>query len=250
MLTPGHSMMRHGPVRGFSLIEMMVSIVIGMIVALGAVSLIVAIDRSNSETIQSTRLNQELRSIAAVISNDLKRARRIDDPIAKVGQGTNACANTAPEPCFGIGPAPTADPECITYGYSGTSGSTNTKNFRAIRRAVDASGIGSIVLAADTSAVDCTSAGTQLNSAQVDITGLCLAYNTGTVSGGNVVGTTCPVCTSSSCLCTGGAAAVPAVGTEEVDVCIAGRLRTGDTYTQTITRSILQPVFIRSISVN
>jgi Tfp pilus assembly protein PilW len=232
---------------------MMVSIVIGMIVALGAVSLIVAIDRSNSETIQSTRLNQELRSIAAVISNDLKRARRIDDPIAKVGQGTNACATTASEPCFGIGPTPTADPACITYGYSGTSGSTNTKNYRAIRRAVDASGIGSIVLAADTSAVDCTSAGTQLNSAQVDITGLCLAYNTGVVNPpvtGNLVGTTCPVCTSSSCLCTGGAAAVPAVGTEEVDVCIAGRLRTGDTYTQTITRSILQPVFIRSISVN
>jgi Tfp pilus assembly protein PilW len=249
MLTPAHSMTRHGPVRGFSLIEMMVSIVIGMIVALGAVSLIVAIDRSNSETIQSTRLNQELRSIAAVISNDLKRARRIDDPIAKVGQGTNACVSAAPEPCFAIGPSP-ADPACITYGYSGTSGSTNTKNYRAIRRTVDAGGNGSIVLAADTSAVDCTSAGTQLNSAQVDITGLCLAYNTGVVSGGNLVGTTCPVCTSSSCLCTGGAAAVPAVGTEEIDVCIAGRLRTGDTYTQTITRSILQPVFIRSISVN
>ena len=227
----------------------MISVTIGLIVAAGAVSLIVAINQANSETIQSTRLTQELRSIAAVIANDLKRARRVDDPIAKVGQGTLACDNTAPQPCFGIGPAPVADPECLTYGYSGSSGSTSTNNYRAVRRVVN-NGIGSIVIAADTSAVDCTTAGTQLNSTQVEITGLCLAYNTGTIAAGKIVGTTCPVCASSSCTCTGGAADVPAVGTEEVDVCIAGRLRTGDTYTKTITRSILQPVFIRSISAN
>lgn len=236
--------------RGFSLIEMMIAMVIGLFVIGSVLGMILAINQSNSETIQSTRLTQELRAITAVISNDLKRARRVDDPIAKVWQGTTACGANAAQPCFGIGPTPTADPSCITYGYSGTSASGSANNYRAIYRKVTG-GVGSIVLATGTAAVDCTTAGTALNSSQVDITGLCLAYNTNTSAGTPpvAVGTTCPVCTTSNCTCTGGAVAAPTVGSGEIDVCIAGKFTGGDAYTKTITRSISQPVFIRSIAV-
>src|ERR1700746_1214039 len=76
--------------RGFSLIELMISVTIGLIVMAGAVSLIVSIDQSNSESIQSTRLTQELRALAGVIADDLKRTKRLYDPIADVAQGSTA----------------------------------------------------------------------------------------------------------------------------------------------------------------
>ena len=93
-------------VRGFSLIELMISVTIGLIVAAGAVKLIVAIDQANSETIQSTRLTQEVRGLANLIAADLKRVQRVSDPIAEVGQGTNAnCLSAASQvtpaqPCY------------------------------------------------------------------------------------------------------------------------------------------------------
>jgi len=119
--------------RGFSLIELMISVTIGLIVAAGAVKLIVAIDQANSETIQSTRLTQELRSLAAVIAADIKRAQRLHDPIAAVAQGLTADCPLAPkapdnQPCYLFATAQTAainpdtsitTPKCFTYGYTG-----------------------------------------------------------------------------------------------------------------------------------
>src|SRR5260221_878874 len=78
--------------QGFSLIEMMVSIVIGLLVMAGATTLIVAINQANATTIESSRLTQELRTTLEVIANDLRRARRLDDPVGVMGQAAVAQA--------------------------------------------------------------------------------------------------------------------------------------------------------------
>ena len=72
---------------GFTLIEMMVAIVLGLLVVGAVLAFIVSLVRANSETVLSTRLNQELRATMALISNDVRRARGLMDPIAAVGKG-------------------------------------------------------------------------------------------------------------------------------------------------------------------
>jgi prepilin-type N-terminal cleavage/methylation domain-containing protein len=254
--------------RGFSLIELMISVTIGLIVAAGAVSLVVSIDKSNSESIQSTRLTQELRALAGVIADDLKRTKRMYDPIADVGQGSttncptaSASLKTPLQPCytFSTQPSGATATKCVTYGYTGSISGTTVYNYRSVRRAVDGSGVGSIVLDQNV-AIDGSTAGTSLltstqqatcpipsstsytlSSAQVDVTSVCFSsFADGKTCYFNTSDNTCELNTT----------AVVAPSANEVDICIAGKMRAGDTYTKTITKAFVQPVYIRSMSVN
>jgi len=154
-------------VRGFSLIELMVAMVAGLLVSGAAVALIVAMIKSNAETIRATRLTQELRTTAEVIARDLRRARSVQDPIANVGLNSGSMVKA----CNAISPASTDSPPsgtCITYGYDCTSATAGT--FQAVGLA------GSKVrIATSTSAIPaCPTAGTgtQLSSDIISITGL------------------------------------------------------------------------------
>lgn len=254
-----------GSSRGFSLIEMMISVTIGLIVAAGAVTLIVAIDRSNTETIQATRLTQELRALSGVIADDVKRTRRIDDPIAKVAQGvTKACPTaTAPvlpsEPCYPMTTTTKVSgvPTCITYGYTGTTGSRTLFNYRSVRLngnnvemkqstfdpdpTVNAAGTALPTTATATACPITVAGGTTytLNSPnEVKITSLCFSSSTDT-------GTCYFDSTTNTCKLN---TTVPSGA--EVDMCVAGQLQAGDTYTKTITRAFVQPIFVRSGSAS
>lgn len=109
-------LMRHPPRRaaslGFSLIELMIAMVVGLIVIGAVLALVLSIIQSNNQTIQATRLTQELRATAAVIAADLKRARSVDDPL------TMATA-VAGNPYSAID---TATAGCIRYGYENAPG--------------------------------------------------------------------------------------------------------------------------------
>jgi Tfp pilus assembly protein PilW len=248
--------------RGFSLIELMISMVIGMIVALGAVSLIVAIDQSNSETIQATRLTQELRTLSVVIADDIKRTRRVDDPIAMVGQGTTSACATAPvtpaQPCYPMTTtlAVSGVPTCVTYGYTGTVSSQSIYNYNSVRLTNNQVEMAQLTFDPSASATGtalpstadithCTSSGGitgstayTLNSSEVKITSLCFSSSADT-------GSCYFDSTTSSCLLN---TVVPAAN--EIDMCVAGQLIAGDTYTKTITRAFVQPIFVRSASAN
>jgi prepilin-type N-terminal cleavage/methylation domain-containing protein len=212
--------------RGFSLIEMMVSVVIGMIVAAGAVTLIVAISRSNSENIQATRLNQELRALSSVIGDEIKRARRLHDPIAFVGQvGTNP--GTFDNVDFSTA-------GCLLYGYQdlplsdGTVAEDAGNNYEAIYLKS-----GSIVFARDSSAVTCSTDGQALNSSQLTVTGLtfsCVTTNGTTLTDPTTYDAT--KFTGQTC--------------NQINMTLKAKLSTGDTYEKTIERSYVQQIFIRS----
>jgi len=94
--------------RGFSLIELMVALVVGLIVVGAVLALIVAIMKSNRETLQATRLNQELRATMAVVATDIRRARGVEDPM------TTATMTPANVPYKDID---TTTAGCIRYGY-------------------------------------------------------------------------------------------------------------------------------------
>lgn len=91
------------------MIELMVSMVIGLIVVGAVLALVLAMTRANQQTIQSTRLTQELRATASLITSDLRRAGSAGNPMDV------PTANT-------LGAVDTATAGCIRYSYSQEDG--------------------------------------------------------------------------------------------------------------------------------
>ena len=162
-----------GGAAGFTLVEMMVAIVAGMIVSLAVVAFMMSSMRSNGEYVQSTRLTQELRNTLDLIVRDVARAGYNDDALAYV-----SLPNTSPfSPMFIKDVTPFVVPGtaasyanadidgCIIYAYdrtfpngqaaaAGTAGEIDVDNgeIRGIRRIVS-NGVGVLEYAESTSGV-------------------------------------------------------------------------------------------------
>lgn len=59
---------------GFTLIEIMIALVIGMIVIASTIGIYIATVKSSSDTIKSARLNYDVESALSLITNDIRRA--------------------------------------------------------------------------------------------------------------------------------------------------------------------------------
>lgn len=59
---------------GFSLIELMVSMVVGLLILAAVTSIFVTMLNSNNDNLKSTRLNQDLRAVMSLITRNLRRA--------------------------------------------------------------------------------------------------------------------------------------------------------------------------------
>jgi prepilin peptidase dependent protein B len=60
--------------RGLTTIELLIGMVVGFIVVGGAITMYVSSIRSSTETLQASKLNQELGALMSVIVNDVRRA--------------------------------------------------------------------------------------------------------------------------------------------------------------------------------
>lgn len=140
----------HSPrsVSGFTLIELMISMVLGLIVIGAVLALSLSMIRANSGTIAATRLTQELRATAAAITSELQRAGSAENPFnvtAAMALGTVTLANSS---------------SCIRYSYSQDGATRN--------RAISVSG-GAVFLG---QTGDCGGGGTKLSSNNVSISNL------------------------------------------------------------------------------
>jgi Tfp pilus assembly protein PilW len=199
---------------GLSLVELMVAMVAGLIVAGAAVALIVAILKSNAQTLRATRLTQELRTTAEVIARDLRRSRSVTDPIANVGAGTLLKDCNSVVPATGTGTTAT----CATFGYdcnANSAGALTTGTFKAIGLAGGKVRIASSAIAIP--ACPTATTGVQVSSDTITITGL------------NFTALTTPA--------------------DGYTVQLTGRF-TNDPSATPLTRSITQEVRIRSAAVN
>ena len=91
--------------RGFSLVELMVAITIGLFILLGLTSFLSNNLRSSAQLSAATRLNQEMRNIMALMSRDIRRAGYwgnatsgigvtvplFDNPFDEVNVATSGC---------------------------------------------------------------------------------------------------------------------------------------------------------------
>lgn len=116
-----------GSPRGFSLVELMISIVLGAILLAATLTLVVSVMRSNAETIQSTRLTQELRTLVEVIGREAERARLMADPMANIGNPPNPL-----DPTVGpFNPNTRVDDDtggCLRFSYADPNASGGSNN--------------------------------------------------------------------------------------------------------------------------
>ena len=93
--------------RGFTLVEMMVSMAVASISMAGIISVFANTVQNNTESIKYTRLNQELRAIMDVMSNDIRRA----------GYWADANGITANPFATSTAALAVTGNSCITYSY-------------------------------------------------------------------------------------------------------------------------------------
>lgn len=174
-----------GSARGFSLIEVMISVVLGLILISSVLALVVSILGSNAETIRVTRLTQELRTLVEVVGREAERARLMTDPFSVVGSPVNPTNAANPGATNHNGLVDDSEAGCLKFSYAepdGTSGTNNTAV--TIDHRNGALFIGSVTDAVlqnwtdpdgntrqRTTLVACDSATTRLSSPEIEVTG-------------------------------------------------------------------------------
>ena len=196
--------------RGFSLIELMVAMVVGMIVVGAVLALVVSIMKSNRQTLQSTRLNQEMRATLAVIANDLRRARSVTDPFS-----TAVLVNGNPFKAVS-----TSGGSCAIFGYDGAVNGP----WHIIK--LDSGKVW--MLGATSRPTDCDDGSTPvpLGSNQVEVTSL--TFDPATTA------STPPLVTDEGVV-------------RRFTVTIVGRLIDRDAELSRVTRTMSQEVYVRSV---
>lgn len=197
-------------VRGVSLVEMMVALVAGMIVVGAVLALVLAIVKSDRQTLQVTRLNQELRATLAVIANDLRRARSVGDPLSTAVIVTG-------NPYRAVS---TATSGCVVYAYDGAIDGP----WHVVRLLS-----GTVVMQGATARPATCSVGgspVALGSRQVEITALSFTPTT--------TASTPPVVTDEGVV-------------RDFTITITGRLIDQDTGLSSVTRTMSQDVYVRSV---
>ena len=74
--------------RGFTLIELMVSMLIGLVILSAVIGMFVSMVKADNDYLKSVRLNQELRAAMSLIARDIRRA----------GVNRNAAVNSPANP--------------------------------------------------------------------------------------------------------------------------------------------------------
>jgi len=112
---------------GFTLIELMIALVLGLIVLSATIGIYITTARGSTDTLNSARLNHDLESIMLLMVNDIRRAGYWGGAKVGVDSSTNP---------FTIGAANIQTPAtgCILYSYDASSdGTPNNREYYGFR---------------------------------------------------------------------------------------------------------------------
>ncbi len=101
--------------RGFTLVELLVSVVISLIVVSGMIIMMSTTVGATNDTIRATRLSNELRASMQVLVRDLRRVNFDEDFASCIGIGNQVCAALSAD-AFTIDTT-NANGECVSYTY-------------------------------------------------------------------------------------------------------------------------------------
>lgn len=117
---------------GFSLIELMVAIALGLVLVTGVVYVTSSVTRTNVDNLRTTRLEQELRGVLLMLNRDLKRAGYY----ANAGNVLLCSANSSYTLSATSGTS-------ITATLTGANGACNAMGVQAGDMLMSVSGVGS-----------------------------------------------------------------------------------------------------------
>ena len=117
--------------RGFTLIELMISMMLGLIVVGGALSIYISTIKSSSDVVKSARLNYDLDSVMQLMVNDIRRSGFTGIPVGGLDTVSNVFMATATTLNIRTLAAVTTDPtpnsgDCILYSYDVDDGNNGT----------------------------------------------------------------------------------------------------------------------------
>jgi prepilin-type N-terminal cleavage/methylation domain-containing protein len=154
--------------RGFTLVEMMIALALGLLVAAAVTSIVVNISTSASESTVYARSSQDMRTVLGLMARELRRAGYNIDALSQVGRGVTSDLHS--RVLVGTGGADTGD--CITFGYDtldidgiedstpGEIGNAEPSEWRGFRRQViDGIGVVQMRISGDGIGADCDSGG-------------------------------------------------------------------------------------------
>jgi prepilin-type N-terminal cleavage/methylation domain-containing protein len=101
---------------GFSLIELMVGLAVGLILLTAMMALVVSVLRANADAVASAKLNQEGRAIGDIMHRELKRARYSGLYLDFVGAGASP-ANPFGNITGADASLPLVNDDCIKFSY-------------------------------------------------------------------------------------------------------------------------------------
>ena len=149
--------------KGFSLVELMIALVIGLVVVGAVLSFTLSSVTTNSEYIQSTRLSQELRNSMDFVSRELRRAGYDQNNASYTARSTATAPVISPfGPISAITDANgdgTATDSCVIYAYDRNAGTHGTIDLaqgeiRAIRMGFTPTGVGVMEVAESATGVE------------------------------------------------------------------------------------------------
>ncbi len=219
MLRPVH---RRGS--GFSLVELMISITVGLVVLAGVTTMFVQNVKAGGDTLKMARLNQELQATMSLMTRDIRRAGYWGNASSSIGTGPNANPFTLDAPGnYGV----EAAGSCITFSYdrdgdgnidvgSGSASPANNADERFGFRLRSGEG----VVETRQSGAACTAGGWEdlTDTVNTEITGLTFTPTTKSV---DLDG---PATPSSPEVCVTGCG-TSTINVREVTITLSGRLR-------------------------
>lgn len=153
--------------RGFSLVELMISLIAGLILVGAVLSFTVSSVRSNAEFVSATRLTQELRNTMDFVSRELRRAGYDQNYLGQLARAPGSTVQSDFSPILVSGAATTTP--CVIYSYDrdpGTPGQLDPGNgeLRGIRLR-QTGGVGVIEVATSDAANPTLTCGTASSTA-------------------------------------------------------------------------------------
>lgn len=110
--------------RGFTLVELLISVTIGLLITSATIFIYVSVAQSSTITLKASKLNQELAALLTVMTNDIRRAGYSNDGLANITTNIfSATDDTALEVIDNmtdnnqIAANSAAGGECIVYAY-------------------------------------------------------------------------------------------------------------------------------------
>lgn len=133
------------PYRGFSLTELLISLAVGIVVVTGVIAIYASSVQSNVSTLNTIRLNQELRAAMDIMTRDIRRAGFRGNTVLAAAAGVqvaNTTANefTTPINDLEVGSIAPGVNNCIAYSYdfnNNSAGGLDNADRRGFRRNVD-----------------------------------------------------------------------------------------------------------------